>query len=1168
MHDPARAATDASAGTMRSGRSRFDARYLVVASGALLLVIVWSLLAIYVANGRQSEVESRLRENDNLARMVEEHAVRTVSSVDQVLRFLVQELEQFGIDYDVRKHVNDKALNSEIFVQVGAIDEHGILVSPTRFTKPINLGDREHFKVHVHDRDAGLFVSKPVLGRSSGKWSIQMSRRVNKADGSFGGVIVISMDTAYFVDFYRRIEVGRGGAVAMLGTDGITRAARVGDIVSIGDDWGAQSAAWRAAGGNDKGHLRDVSWPDASRRDLSWRAVRGLPLMVVVGTARAETMAEFEATVRGAIGIATLVSLVLAGVSILMLRTFSREQVAMRALLDSEARFTAAFNQSSVGIVYLSLDGRYLRVNPRFCAITGYPESELIGRLSDDMSHPDDRAGTAEGRRQVLEGRGDAYTRTKRYIRADGSVVWVDISVSLIRDATAAPMYLHVMVEDVTERVRAEAAAAESRRQLQFALEGSSLALWDLHLSNRRVYLSEGWSVLMGGEPEPLDVAIDDLFKMVHPVDRGAVTDAFRAVLNQETTEYRVEHRVRNRDGAWTWIQSVGKVSDFDPQGRPSRVTGTNANISSIKNIQSALEEAKSDLEARVAERTAELGAANDQLASANDRLAAKVVEAENARRTLAQQVERLRASENRNRLLASIVEQTDEAILTRGMDGRILTWNGAAARLFGYTPEEAIGQPVGTLHQAGMTAEERTRTLDRIRSGTQLSREVRRSDRSGSLVDLWITNAPLFDDQGRQVGEVSVMRDITERKQVERELRHAKASAEAANRAKSDFLANMSHEIRTPMNGILGMAELLLDTPLSAEQREQLDIIMASGRGLLTVINDVLDLSKIEAGRLDIEAIEFGPRNCATEVQQTFALTARSKGLRLDVLVADDVPRVLIGDPGRVRQVMLNLVGNAIKFTEHGAVAITLRAVERTDDWLTLEVAVRDSGIGIPADKLEAIFKPFSQADSGTTRRYGGTGLGLTISARLCALMGGAVSVQSTPGQGSTFTFTVRCAIAQGREPTQPQLSGAALNQGLIRADGSDTPFSILLVEDNVVNQKVAVRMLTRIGCRVTVACNGREGVEMFAAGGHDLVLMDMQMPEMDGLESTQAIREREQDTGAPRIPIVGLTANALQGDRDVCLAAGMDDYLTKPFDAASLRRILQRWLVASEPA
>jgi signal transduction histidine kinase len=405
---------------------------------------------------------------------------------------------------------------------------------------------------------------------------------------------------------------------------------------------------------------------------------------------------------------------------------------------------------------------------------------------------------------------------------------------------------------------------------------------------------------------------------------------------------------------------------------------------------------------------------------------------------------------------------------------------------------------------------------------------------------------------------EEAVNHRTKELKDAIEQLQELNARLLAANSTKSEFLANMSHEIRTPLNGIIGMTNLALDTRLTAEQSEYLEIVKLSADALLNVIGDILDFSKVEAGKMELEEIVFSPADCIEGVLKTMTFQAKEKGLELVCDIGTEVPHAVRGDPGRLRQVLLNLVGNAIKFTDEGAVGLKVVADLIEENALVLHFIVSDSGIGIAPEKLDMIFDSFNQADASTTRHYGGTGLGLTISRYLARMMSGRLWVESELGIGSRFHFTVRLITEKNSVSMAETLPVPFMthHSPVGKSDFSKS-LRVLLAEDNRVNQKIAIRLLEKRGHHAVLAVNGKEALEALAQGSFDLVLMDVHMPDMDGLEATIAIREKEKSTGLHQ-PVVAMTALAMKGDRERCLAAGMDGYLSKPIDLKQLDAVL----------
>ncbi|HVB36142.1 MAG TPA: PAS domain S-box protein [Candidatus Acidoferrales bacterium] len=908
----------------------------------------------------------------------------------------------------------------------------------------------------------------------------------------------------------------------------------------------------------------------------------------------------------------------------------ARSELEQR-VAERTAYLNTLIETSPLGIVAGDSNGLIKICNSAFERLFQCVRAEVIGVSLASLVTPPERSEESAGFARQLAA-GETVHATTQRCRSNGTLVDVELYCGPL-DVNSGHVGFLVLYQDITERKRAEEELAERTAYLNTLIETSPLGIVTTDLQ---------------GRVRICNTAFERLFQCVRAEVTG--TDLNSLVTPPEFDEEAAEF-ARRRDAGEN-IQATtqrrrndGTLLDVELYAVPMRVgeenTGTLViyhDISDRKRAEEALRET--------------------------------------------------------NQKLTAIIDGSSLAITILDLNTNVQIWNPAAERMFGWSAAEVLGRPLPVVPESG---QEFFKTLhNKVIAGMGVSGlEVVAQKKDGSLFDASISRAPWRDASGTVCGTVDVVADITDRKQAEEALRSAKEQAEEANRAKSEFLANMSHEIRTPMNGIIGMTQLALETQLNSEQREYLGMVKSSADSLLTLLNDILDFSKIEAGKLDLDPSPFALRESMGEALKALGHLAHRKGLELAWRVEPAVPEWLVGDSGRLRQILVNLVVNAIKFTQHGEVVVSARVETHVTDGIELHFSVRDTGIGIPTEKQELIFAAFTQADTSTTRKYGGTGLGLAISQRLVKMMNGNISVESEPGKGSVFQFTVRLQVpdahfvppvtlepvalrglralvvddnqtnrliltelltqwgmmpeqaASGREALEllrrdthgapfrlalidahmPEMDGLMLAQRVkkLPAASSVTMFMlssamqsgdivrsqeaglagfltkpvqpsqlldailggltgtaelapdalaiespeqisnrgsgmrILLAEDNVVNCQLVLRLLEKRGHTVVIAKNGIEALEAVEREELDLVLMDVQMPEMDGLEAIRAIRSNEK-ISERHLPIISLTAHVMKGDREKCIEAGADDYIPKPIQPPNLFAAIDR--------
>ena len=777
---------------------------------------------------------------------------------------------------------------------------------------------------------------------------------------------------------------------------------------------------------------------------------------------------------------------------------------AKRKLRESEERFRDLFEHAPSGVCVTGVDGRFLEVNAAFCRMMGYTEQELLASSFQKLTHPDDLEPSFQLRERLLRDSDRSLEVEKRYFHRSGRVVWGRMKVSVLRSPDGGPPCYVGHLEDITERKRANEVLRESEERFRILADGCPALMWVTDEEGGVRFINRAYREFFGATYGEVDGR--KWQAMIHPEDAPEYGRAFFLAV-REHTSFNAETRIRRADGQWRWVASYAEPR-LSPAGEFLGHVGLSLDITERRQGEQALQ-----------------------------------------------------ASEEQFRQLT---ENIREVFWMMSPDaGQVIYVSPTYEPVWGRTCDSLYRDPMGwadTIHP-----DDRERALAasaRQRMGEALESEYRIRRPDGE--EKWIRDRafPVRDPAGQLIRIAGIAEDISERKRYEEELIRARRDADAANRAKSCFLANMSHEIRTPMNGVLGMLQLLAETDLAEEQRQCLDVAQESGWALLALIDQILDLAKVEAGKLALEKLSFSPRDTIENVVQLLRVQAREKSLNVYSRVSSEVPDVLLGDAQRLRQVLMNLIANAVKFTERGEVALAVAVDSAAGSTATLRFTVTDTGIGIPLARAAELFSPFTQADASTTRKYGGTGLGLAIAKQLVELMGGTLGVNSHEGRGSIFWFTAIFDLAPAGRQQAVREWGDAGSRRPVAKIRLATNGRILVAKDNATNRDVALALLAKLGYQGSAVTNGAGAVEALRHGPYDLVLMDCEMPVMDGFEATRQIR-----ASAPDIPIIALTADAMAADRDRCLAAGMNDYLPKPVDLRRLAEVLAQWLPDPDP-
>jgi PAS domain S-box-containing protein len=868
-----------------------------------------------------------------------------------------------------------------------------------------------------------------------------------------------------------------------------------------------------------------------------------------------------------------------------------RRRADRRALQVSEQRLRAIIDEQSELVCRFLPDLTLTFVNDAFCRMLRRSRAELLGTSIPELAPSAER----EALREYLSGvvaQARPTTGETALPQPDGGTRWIEWTHRPLFDEQGWLREFQAVGRDTTARVLAEQRLRESERRLESALDGSQAGLFDWDIRTGALLTNERWAHMLGRRRADLRPHVDTWTELVHPADLPGAQAALDAYLAGAVTTFDIEYRMRHADGSWVWIHDRGKVVERDAAGRPVRMIGTHTDVTGRKQAEADLVALRNTLEEQVRHRTSDLEATClrvSELQQQQQALLDSVPDMAWLKDTAGHYIAANQTfARVCGRTVGAIVARTDAEIWPAEMaarlqadDARVLR-EGQPLRLeepvrdvdgterwyetIKVPIHDAEGRPVGTAGVARDVTERHAAERALWAAREELEERVR--ERTAALERLNAELTAEVVERDRAQRELRQSHDLlNEALQREKQtslqlqaameqLAAASQCAEAANRAKSEFLANMSYELRTPLTAILGYTDLLHEATVDDGARDYLGTIRRNGEHLLALINDILDLSKIEAGKMDVERIACSPAQLVADVVSLMRVRAGARGLGLQVEFCGAIPETIQTDPVRLRQILVNLVGNAIKFTHEGGVRIVMTLDRGTHAQPRLCVDVIDTGIGMAPEHVAQAFDPFMQADASMARRFGGTGLGLAISRRFAQLLGGDLTVESELDHGSTFTLTIdpgalegvrlvtdlHEAVTERRDPPPvapvPQLHGR-----------------VLLAEDGPDNQRLISTVLQRAGLEVTVAENGRIALEQIAAADEvgrpfDVVLMDMQMPELDGYAATAALRAR----GCDR-PIIALTAHAMAGDREKCLAAGCSDYLSKPVNIGELR-------------
>lgn len=753
-----------------------------------------------------------------------------------------------------------------------------------------------------------------------------------------------------------------------------------------------------------------------------------------------------------------------------------------------------------IGVV-INSQGLIVYTNDYLLQITGWERNQIIGKDWFDRFIPAEtrdetrkihiQAMSQESPQKISTYEKDILTRSGELRK----IFWTNV---IIFDPHGNPIDLACIGMDLTKQIRAEEKLKASEKRMIQALESVNDAVWEWRADIGEVYYSPNWFTMLGYKPYELPQEFKTWRDLLHPDDLPTAEKIVSEHLKSGKS-FQIEFRMRTKDGNWKWIYARGMTVEWSPEGSPVRMIGTHVDITSRKRME-----------------------------------------------------QDLRTSEKKFRKIIDDVEMV--ALQGYNETRQVIFWNKASENLYGYSSKEAMGKK---LEELIIPAHMRSAVVgfiaDWYEKGIPIpAGELELMHKEGHLIPVYSSHVMQVNSDGsKEMYCIDV--DLSATKKVHDQLLAAKEQAESASRAKSEFLANMSHEIRTPLNGILGMLQLLSSSELDSEQKNFIRLSVQASRRLTRLLSDILDLSRVEAGKLIIRQEEFDIPSLLTHILELYRPTAMHGGLALNLKIDPNIHDKLLGDSARLQQVLTNLIGNAFKFTDTGSITMeACRLSGGPDTLVRVLFTVTDTGIGIPDEKLKELFFPFSQANNGFQRRHQGAGLGLSICKQLVELMGGHIAIETEQGKGTSIHFCITFPKAASIPSTE---------ENTTRHNISPSKLNVLLAEDETISRIAASKQIQMANCKVTAVENGKQALEALSTGSYNLIMMDIQMPIMDGLEATQAIRDGQAGEEYRYIPIIAMTAYAMTGDREKFIHAGMDDYLPKPIDKSDLQKMLNKF-------